>query len=154
MDHMYGYFILFVIRSMFFFFFSSRRRHTRLQGDWSSDVCSSDLPDFVTALTAPPECWPYWAGTELVSTLNSCRASGKGSGKLKLVYGSLCDAPSNRYVRPLFNPPATEMISVGYPRFVPNVPPPTALPETTINCCTLRALSGNSTTRTLSITWP
>src|SRR5256885_7580687 len=25
------------------FFFSSRRRHTRLQGDWSSDVCSSDL---------------------------------------------------------------------------------------------------------------
>src|SRR3989454_10770740 len=28
---------------MSFFFFSSRRRHTRLQGDWSSDVCSSDL---------------------------------------------------------------------------------------------------------------
>src|ERR1039457_3951649 len=27
------------------FFFSSRRRHTRLQGDWSSDVCSSDLED-------------------------------------------------------------------------------------------------------------
>src|SRR3989454_3362011 len=26
-----------------FFFFSSRRRHTRLQGDRSSDVCSSDL---------------------------------------------------------------------------------------------------------------
>src|SRR5688500_20393498 len=25
------------------FFFSSRRRHTRLQGDWSSDVRSSDL---------------------------------------------------------------------------------------------------------------
>src|SRR2546426_11936569 len=25
------------------FFFSSRRRHTRLQGDWSSDVCSSEL---------------------------------------------------------------------------------------------------------------
>src|SRR5256885_9843572 len=32
-----------VIRCLFFFFFSSRRRHTRLQGDWSSDVCSSDL---------------------------------------------------------------------------------------------------------------
>src|SRR2546426_10111319 len=26
---------------IFFFFFSSRRRHTRLQGDWSSDVCTS-----------------------------------------------------------------------------------------------------------------
>src|SRR6266446_9521944 len=25
------------------FFFSCRRRHTILQGDWSSDVCSSDL---------------------------------------------------------------------------------------------------------------
>src|SRR5256885_9359859 len=30
--------------NLYFFFFSSRRRHTRLQGDWSSDVCSSDLP--------------------------------------------------------------------------------------------------------------
>src|SRR5205807_3479358 len=28
-----------------YFFFSSRRRHTRLQGDWSSDVCSSDLKE-------------------------------------------------------------------------------------------------------------
>src|SRR6266487_6031148 len=28
---------------MFCFFFSSRRRHTRWTGDWSSDVCSSDL---------------------------------------------------------------------------------------------------------------
>src|SRR2546426_10184903 len=33
-----------------YFFFSSRRRHTRLQGDWSSDVCSSDLS--TTATTA------------------------------------------------------------------------------------------------------
>src|SRR5256885_11733791 len=31
------------VRFHLFFFFSSRRRHTRLQGDWSSDVCSSDL---------------------------------------------------------------------------------------------------------------
>src|SRR5687768_18222668 len=29
----------------FFFFFSSRRRHTRCSRDWSSDVCSSDLPE-------------------------------------------------------------------------------------------------------------
>src|SRR2546430_11978270 len=27
------------------FFFSSRRRHTRFDCDWSSDVCSSDLPE-------------------------------------------------------------------------------------------------------------
>src|SRR6266853_1246318 len=29
---------------VFIFFFSSRRRHTRFDCDWSSDVCSSDLP--------------------------------------------------------------------------------------------------------------
>src|SRR5256885_17023201 len=34
------------------FFFSSRRRHTRLQGDWSSDVCSSDLSPFTTSGSA------------------------------------------------------------------------------------------------------
>src|SRR6266481_6628491 len=33
---------------MLSFFFSSRRRHTRWNCDWSSDVCSSDLP-IVTA---------------------------------------------------------------------------------------------------------
>src|SRR5437868_11932119 len=30
--------------TILFFFFSSRRRHTRSKRDWSSDVCSSDLP--------------------------------------------------------------------------------------------------------------
>src|SRR6266446_9925408 len=40
------------------FFFSSRRRHTILQGDWSSDVCSSDLetlPARVVAIEAALE---------------------------------------------------------------------------------------------------
>src|SRR5438876_3837844 len=32
------------------FFFSSRRRHTRWTGDWSSDVCSSDLTRCESAL--------------------------------------------------------------------------------------------------------
>src|SRR5436189_2445693 len=32
------------------FFFSSRRRHTRYIGDWSSDVCSSDLNGLVQEL--------------------------------------------------------------------------------------------------------
>src|SRR5256885_3815798 len=38
-----------VIVFYFIFFFSSRRRHTRLQGDWSSDVCSSDLSGCATS---------------------------------------------------------------------------------------------------------
>src|SRR5207247_1467291 len=37
-----------------FFFFSSRRRHTRSTRDWSSDVCSSDLPT-ETLTTTPTE---------------------------------------------------------------------------------------------------
>src|SRR5688500_20027420 len=36
--------LLYWILASLILFFSSRRRHTRLQGDWSSDVCSSDLP--------------------------------------------------------------------------------------------------------------
>src|SRR5207248_3923331 len=35
------------------FFLSSRRRHTISYGDWSSDVCSSDLPEGADA--AEPE---------------------------------------------------------------------------------------------------
>src|SRR5207248_8072174 len=37
------FFLFFDMFFLFFFFFSSRRRHTRSYGDWSSDVCSSDL---------------------------------------------------------------------------------------------------------------
>src|SRR5699024_3536953 len=40
-------------------FFSSRRRHTRSKRDWSSDVCSSDLPSPGTGRTAArsPSRW-------------------------------------------------------------------------------------------------
>src|SRR5256885_11812626 len=45
-----------------FFFFSSRRRHTRLQGDWSSDVCSSDL--FALNWFAVGDHAAYWVALE------------------------------------------------------------------------------------------
>src|SRR6266850_7322641 len=48
--------------NLFFFFFSSRRRHTRLQGDWSSDVCSSDL-DYV-AVKVPQFSFPRLVGAD------------------------------------------------------------------------------------------
>src|SRR5258705_5480067 len=38
---------------MSFFFFSSRRRHTRCLSDWSSDVCSSDLGDYLFNIQNP-----------------------------------------------------------------------------------------------------
>src|SRR2546430_12745038 len=37
------------------FFFSSRRRHTRFDCDWSSDVCSSDLPVYEPSFASA--CW-------------------------------------------------------------------------------------------------
>src|SRR5574337_908451 len=40
----------------FVFFFSSRRRHTRLSGDWSSDVCSSDLPAISSSVIPFSSC--------------------------------------------------------------------------------------------------
>src|SRR5256886_7240568 len=39
-----GSLIVYLSNYLYFFFFSSRRRHTRFDCDWSSDVCSSDLP--------------------------------------------------------------------------------------------------------------
>src|SRR5205807_3288172 len=47
-----------------YFFFSSRRRHTRLQGDWSSDVCSSDLHELGKGLLKRCE-EPVTAGLRL-----------------------------------------------------------------------------------------
>src|SRR5256885_13976570 len=58
-----------------YFFFSSRRRHTRLQGDWSSDVCSSDLSVFKAAVAIAPvtdleeakQEWRNWSNYRLES---------------------------------------------------------------------------------------
>src|SRR5688500_19416392 len=55
------------------FFFSSRRRHTRLQGDWSSDVCSSDLPCAQRCTSSAEHASP--AETSVFSDRHS--ASGK-----------------------------------------------------------------------------
>src|SRR5256885_7560710 len=43
--------------------FSSRRRHTRLQGDWSSDVCSSDLGAPEPIRSAVLEGARWWSQT-------------------------------------------------------------------------------------------
>src|SRR5256885_10876942 len=38
-----------------YLFFPSRSRHTKLQGDWSSDVCSSDLAHQLEQLHPVPQ---------------------------------------------------------------------------------------------------
>src|SRR6266446_4709993 len=65
---------------IFLFFFSSRRRHTRLQGDWSSDVCSSDL---VSAVRSRP------------GALGSCSEQGSRSNGWRAEAGC-CPAKSER----------------------------------------------------------
>src|SRR5690348_17833832 len=65
-----------------FFFFSSRRRHTRWTGDWSSDVCSSDLlPGFCPAgrvrVPAPTRFgWPRY--TSIMNQEERDRELGMG----------------------------------------------------------------------------
>src|SRR5437763_17075309 len=57
-----------------FFFFSSRRRHTRYIGDWSSDVCSSDL----TSMPAGPTT-PSGQPTRLPPTVTTSNETGTRS---------------------------------------------------------------------------
>src|SRR5690606_39541330 len=63
-----------LVRYLCCFLFSSRRRHTRFSRDWSSDVCSSDLPAATTWWTAltPPSDAP--SGQRL-----GLRSSGTGA---------------------------------------------------------------------------
>src|SRR5207248_6642098 len=65
------------------FFFSSRRRHTRSYGDWSSDVCSSDLEHpsahgFLSPMGAETMCrWMLLFGLMLLAVqARGPRASG------------------------------------------------------------------------------
>src|SRR5438876_1949363 len=53
------FFLLFLYVFFFYFFFSSRRRHTRWTGDWSSDVCSSDLDFSIFPLVLIPISFGY-----------------------------------------------------------------------------------------------
>src|SRR5216684_7569100 len=50
---------------LFFFFFSSRRRHTRCSRDWSSDVCSSDLPAEDALVAKAMADWTTWSAVWL-----------------------------------------------------------------------------------------
>src|SRR5690349_23626652 len=90
------FFFFFCIFSLFlyfffFFFFSSRRRHTRSLRDWSSDVCSSDLIDWLPCCAC---------GTYTTSRRRSSRARWRTSSTRPITarhvesYGSLNRWPS------------------------------------------------------------
>src|SRR5437764_12275434 len=60
-------------------FFSSRRRHTRYIGDWSSDVCSSDLWIY------KGEILPYKSGGEEKIAKEAAMAVGETAGRSRVV---------------------------------------------------------------------
>src|SRR5688500_20234400 len=61
------------------FFFSSRRRHTRLQGDWSSDVCSSDLWFEIAGLSAPRPLLMLQGMRDSIFPRTSARRAGRAT---------------------------------------------------------------------------
>src|SRR5215210_8438235 len=61
---------------MCFFFFSSRRRHTRYIGDWSSDVCSSDLAG--SCWRTPRSGWTSCGWPSRAAARSEERRVGKG----------------------------------------------------------------------------
>src|SRR2546426_10019255 len=83
------------------FFFSSRRRHTRLQGDWSSDVCSSDLSIHASKPSTSDQ------SAENAKTWQRQPARLRGTSALRSLPGSL--APWQAHLReyrsiPAFSP--------------------------------------------------
>src|SRR5256885_11146153 len=75
-------------------FFSSRRRHTRLQGDWSSDVCSSDLNPLASnagkAHNTPPH-GTSWAASNSTGAASRDRKSTRlNSSHLVISYAVFC----------------------------------------------------------------
>src|SRR5690348_18458565 len=69
----------------FFFFFSSRRRHTRWTGDWSSDVCSSDLQKPVGSVARIPFLGPK------IAVKDGCKASSaRSEGRIREIGRASC----------------------------------------------------------------
>src|SRR6266496_1576461 len=73
----------------FFFFFSSRRRHTRSLRDWSSDVCSSDLPRH-----APADDYLARRASLGAAEVNRRFLRATGTADFLLDGGSLPEAPT------------------------------------------------------------
>src|ERR1022692_2194954 len=96
-----------------FFFFSSRRRHTRLQGDWSSDVCSSDLSHENSSLNNV-YCFSCDRSISYLDTPNALNLSGRyelpfGAGKKMLNHGLAASVLGNWAVAGIYS------YSTGFP---------------------------------------
>src|SRR5437899_7387249 len=84
---------LYIFLFYFFFFFSSRRRHTRCLSDWSSDVCSSDLP---MTSSAQPSPVPPAPAAALYPPIEPFRSGTLDTGDGHSVYWELCGNPRGK----------------------------------------------------------
>src|SRR5204863_2465144 len=84
-----------LIAHVYDFFFSSRRRHTRSLRDWSSDVCSSDLPIFVGETYSVSATGGLSGNPVTFSSLstNVCTVSG---GTATLIHAGTCVLAADR----------------------------------------------------------
>src|SRR5437764_15410043 len=102
--------------SLIFFFFSSRRRHTRYIGDWSSDVCSSDLGEITLA---SPGC-SYTLDTATLE--GPCEMYGIQIGRASCrerVYISVVAAPLKKNARGMVY--ELESKTIRTPRVIPEL---------------------------------
>src|SRR5256885_3158710 len=78
--------------------FSSRRRHTRLQGDWSSDVCSSDLSITASSCSLRGNCQARSPNTSSQPSPSSALmvSGGSSRGAKMRIFGLDMQAPWHR----------------------------------------------------------
>src|SRR6266446_5799296 len=87
------------------FFFSSRRRHTRLQGDWSSDVCSSDLGARLEGNGPRLECRPAARFADApLAAIETTHAVGTEQSNTTILIDGAFVLKIYRHIEPGLNP--------------------------------------------------
>src|SRR5947199_1819264 len=90
-----------------YFFFSSRRRHTRCLSDWSSDVCSSDLPLESGWLTQGPKVAAFEKAFAVRHGVTHAIATTSCTTALHLILAAMDLRPGDEVIVPAFTWVAT-----------------------------------------------
>src|SRR5258707_14564521 len=105
------------------FFFSSRRRHTRYWRDWSSDVCSSDLPPdkvLVVSVAASPD--ETWTLDRIAGDFARCAGHARDAGAHAIEANLSCPNVRSREGSLYQSPEASGAIAAAIRLSVPELP--------------------------------
>src|SRR5205807_6058455 len=91
--------------------FSSRRRHTRLQGDWSSDVCSSDL--YYTAKVEKGDISQVVQATGTINAVTTVQVGSQVSGTIAKLFADFNTQVTKDQVVAQIDPARSEERRVG-----------------------------------------